>query len=352
MPPVVAPLLVPAEAPAELVAPVPPEPLAEPEDPPVVASLLAGGELEEHAAERVSGAAQTAASQRRVEVRSCERAVGAGAMCTILEVNCGASVESLQIGEASWALLRHALGVPVFIWSPMDTAEKRSHRVLVIEDDSAMAGTIVQGLKRAGFEVSLAVDGATGLAAIVRGEHEAIVLDLLLPELTGFEVLERSQGKARAPIFVLTARTELPDRLKCFALGACDFLPKPFWMEELVARLHARLSPRVALPARVVAWGEARVDLDGRVVSVAGRPIMLTRNELDLLAYLLERPGRAVSREQLAERALDPLREGDPRTVDSHMARVRKKLGPEAAAALVTVWGVGYRFEPRSEEAP
>jgi DNA-binding response OmpR family regulator len=221
--------------------------------------------------------------------------------------------------------------------------------VLVVEDDPPVAAGIVRGLRAAGFEVELATNGSDGARLALATPPDVIVLDLLLPEQNGFAVLEQIQGRCSAPVIVLTARTELGDRLESFALGAADFVAKPFFVEELVARIRSHTRARTAAPRRVVEWANASVDLDARVARVDGAPVSLTRHELDVLAYLLERPGRAVSRAQLADRADTPFEERDARTVDTHVARVRKKLGARAAAAVVTVWGIGYRFEPEGD---
>lgn len=220
-------------------------------------------------------------------------------------------------------------------------------RVLVVEDDARVAAGVVRGLRAAGFEVELATRGDEGARRALDGAPDVIVLDLLLPEQSGFEVLERLRGRCKAPVLVLTARTELDDRLKCFDLGAEDFLAKPFFVEELVARIKSRLRARDAAPRRVVRWANVALDLDARTVAVDGAAVAMTRHELDLLAYLVERAGRAVSRTQLAELGVDGDR--DARTVDTHVARVRKKLGAAAAATITTVWGIGYRFDPPAE---
>lgn len=229
-------------------------------------------------------------------------------------------------------------------------ASESKVRVLVVEDDAGTAAGIVRGLSAAGFAVELATNGAEGARLSLRGEHDVMVLDLLLPELSGFEVLSRLEGRSAIPTIVLTARTELDDRLRCFGLGAADFVAKPFFIEELVARIRSRLRARAVTPNRAVRWADAVLDLDGRTATVAGAPVPLTRNELDILAYLADRPGRAVSRQLLAERALDPLAERDARTIDTHVARLRRKLGAAAGTAIVTVWGIGYRFD--GGEAP
>ena len=223
-------------------------------------------------------------------------------------------------------------------------------RVVVVEDDPSVAAGLVRGLRLAGFEVELATDGTTGARLAMAPEVDAVLLDLMLPARSGFEVLELLQRRpAIPPVIVLSARTELGDRLRAFQLGAVDFVPKPFWVEEVVARIRARLhTPEQLRALRTVAWAGVVVNLDARTVTVAGEPVALTRFELDLLAYLVQRPGRAIPRTQLASHALGPLDERTDRTVDSHLARIRKKLGP-AASALTTVWGIGYRFDPSGE---
>jgi DNA-binding response OmpR family regulator len=218
-------------------------------------------------------------------------------------------------------------------------------RVLVVEDDATTAAWIVRGLRTAGFDVELAVDGVEAARRLTAEAWTAAVLDLMLPGASGFEVLERARHRTAFPIVVLTARGDLPDRLRAFELGAADFLAKPFWIEELVARLRSRLRLGEEQPKRVVKWGEVVIDLDARTALVEGRPATLTPTEFSLLAFLCERRGRAISRRVLAEQALASLEEPDARTVDSHVARLRRKLGA-GASAIATVWGIGYRFEP------
>jgi DNA-binding response OmpR family regulator len=218
-------------------------------------------------------------------------------------------------------------------------------RVLVVEDEATVAATLVQGMRAEGFAVYLATRGEEGVRLAFADPPDAIVLDLILPDRSGFEVLEQIQGRCAAPVLVLTGRLELQDRLRCFELGAADYVAKPFYFEELVARIRSRLRAREGVTPRVVSWADIVVDLDARTVLVAGGPVSLTRSEFDILAYLLERPRLVASRRILAKRTALSLGEPDVRTVDVHVARVRKKLG-DAASAIVTVWGIGYRFDP------
>jgi DNA-binding response OmpR family regulator len=220
-------------------------------------------------------------------------------------------------------------------------------RILVVEDDHALAAGVVRGLRPHGFDVELLTTGAEVVERALAGNFSLIILDLMLPEQSGFDILSRLRTRSPTPIIVLTARTELADRLRSFELGAVDFVTKPFWIEELIARIRARLglSSAPTAPKRVIVAGTLEIDLDAHTVAVGGEIVKLTRTEQAILAYLAQRPGRAVPRTALASHVLSATEEGsDPRTVDAHITRLRKKLGDEGAR-IATVWGIGYRFE-------
>lgn len=215
-------------------------------------------------------------------------------------------------------------------------------RVLVVEDDPSIARNVVRGLRAADFEVELVSRGDLATEALRRVDPALVVLDLNLPGLTGEQLLEAWAGRTKVPVIVLTARVDLDDRLRVFELGAVDFLPKPFWVEELVARVRARLGRAEDKPKRVLSLGDVQLDLDGRRALREDQDLGLTPHELNVLVYLVERAGRACSRAQIAQAVLSMDEEVDPRTVDSHVTRLRKKLGP-TASCVETVWGVGYR---------
>jgi two-component system OmpR family response regulator len=221
-------------------------------------------------------------------------------------------------------------------------------RVLVAEDDPKVAQVLVGGLRAAGFEIELANDGDAAIRLAMAEDVDVVLLDLMMPSRSGFEILEALRGRRRVPVIVITARTELPDRLRSFDLGALDFVPKPFWIEEIVARIWrlARPEQPPRPPSRLVRWANAALDLDARTLRVDDQEVALTRFQFDLLSYLVTRPGRAVSRETLATRAMAHAGERDDRTIDTHVVRIRKKLGAAAGACLRTVWGIGYRFDP------
>ena len=216
-------------------------------------------------------------------------------------------------------------------------------RLLIVEDDAALAGSLVRRLQREGYEVELSTRGDEAVERALRIRPDLVLLDLMLPGHSGLEVLLRLT-RERLRTIVLTARTEVSDRVRCFELGAVDYLPKPFFLDELAARIRARLPQVAQLPRRLVLFGECAVDLDAHVVSVGGNPVALTRFEFAVLAYLAERPGRAVSRVQIQEQALPSSEPATERTVDTHIVRLRRKLG-DAGEAIVTVWGVGYRLD-------
>lgn len=221
-------------------------------------------------------------------------------------------------------------------------------KLLVAEDDAAVASNVVRGLRAKGFVVDLATSGTQARIALERFAPHLVVLDLMLPEFSGLELLEELSVKPHPPIIVLTARTDLNERLRCFELGAVDYVPKPFFLEELVARINARLTRRPETPRRILRFANVELDLDQRTVTVAQEDASFTRHEFDVLAYLAQRPGRAVTREDLSLRALSGLDSPEPRTIDSHIARVRRKLNA-AGDRIVTVWGIGYRLVPDAE---
>lgn len=220
----------------------------------------------------------------------------------------------------------------------------RAH-ILIVEDDVGVVSGLVRGLERAGFSTTVVMKGEEAIERITRDSFDLVLLDLMLPERSGFEVLASVRSRVSVPVIVLSARTELDARLKSFASGAVDFVPKPFFIEELVARIQTRLALAEATPPRELPLADVAIDLDARIVRRDGVDLGLTTYEFNVLAYLRGRPGRAQSRAQIAEAALSSSEPGDERTVDSHVSRIRKKLGALAGAHIRTVWGIGYRCD-------
>jgi DNA-binding response OmpR family regulator len=218
-------------------------------------------------------------------------------------------------------------------------------RVLLVEDDDKLGRQVASGLRAAGFETEWATRGDEALAADF-GAFALVILDLMLPGAHGFDVLKALRAEHhQVPVLVLSARQDTADKVRALELGADDYMTKPFWPEELVARVRARLRrPALTGDINAVVFGPVRLDLRARRVTVEGAAVDLTRVEFDLLAALAKRPGAAVSRAWLVEHVLDPARDGDERTLDAHVSRLRRKLG-DAGKRIATVWGVGYRLE-------
>ncbi len=219
-----------------------------------------------------------------------------------------------------------------------------NRRILLVEDDEALGSQVVAHLKQAGFSPDWIKNGDEALAASVE-PYALAVLDLMLPGAYGLDVLKRFRTRSDLPVLILSARHDSADKVRALKLGADDYMTKPFWPEELVARVQARLRRPEMRRGGIVDAGPLAVDLEGRLVEVDGKEIPLTKVEFDLLAALARRPGAAVSRAQLLDEVLDPDREGTERTLDVHFSRLRKKLGP-AGRRIATVWGVGYRLDP------
>ena len=217
--------------------------------------------------------------------------------------------------------------------------------VVVVEDDPSIADLVDTYLRRDGFRVYLAADGETALRTIKDRQPKLLILDLGLPGLIdGIEVCRQVRSCSDIPIIMLTARDDELDRVLGLELGADDYVTKPFSPRELVARVKAilRRADRPAVAPAIISLGAVEVDLGRREARLTGQPVPLATREFDLLQYLCENQGRALSRRQLLDGVwgLDWI--GDDRTVDVHVRQLRKKFGD--ALPLDTVWGVGYRM--------
>jgi two-component system response regulator MtrA len=223
-----------------------------------------------------------------------------------------------------------------------------TERILLVEDDAALGRQVVSHLKGAGFDVAWVQDGD---AALDRdpAAFRLVILDLMLPGTYGMDVLKHYRQSSDVPVLILSARDETTDKVRALKLGADDYVTKPFWPEELVARVAARLRRPVLQRSDVLHTGALAIDVAGRRVEVEGKPVELTRAEFEVLAALARRAGSAVARAWLVDAALDSDRENSERTLDVHVSRLRRKLG-KAGRQITTVWNIGYRLdaEPRS----
>jgi DNA-binding response OmpR family regulator len=225
--------------------------------------------------------------------------------------------------------------------------------ILLVEDEERLAGLVRDQLTANGYTVSVAGDGRAALDLMETRGADLVILDWMLPGLDGLEVCRRIRARSVTPILMLTARAEELDRVLGLEVGADDYLTKPFSMRELLARARALLR-RVDLMRQERAGqdgdrdgtlevGALQLDVDGRTASVAGEGIDLTPKEFDLLHLLARQPGRAYSREYLLQRIWGDEYVGFDRTVDTHVVRLRRKLGP-FGKQIATVWGVGYKL--------
>lgn len=223
-------------------------------------------------------------------------------------------------------------------------------RILLIEDEPDIAEVLQYNLEKEGFAVEVARRGDTGLEAIRREAPDLLLLDLMLPGVDGLELtrlLKRDGATSRIPIVMLTARSEEVDRIVGLELGADDYIPKPFSPREVVLRVKAvlrRYQPEEDA-GDLVEVGGIQLDVSGHQLRVRGKEMPLTATEFRLLRLLLERCGRVQTRGQLLSDVWGYAEDIDSRTVDTHIRRLRRKLGPEADR-IETVIGVGYRLRP------
>lgn len=228
-------------------------------------------------------------------------------------------------------------------------------RILVVEDDRAVARGLEYGLRAEGFAVQWANSGQAALAMARKELHHLIVLDIRLPDISGFDVCRQLRGEGqRQPILMLTARDEEVDKVLGLELGADDYLVKPFSMRELISRIRALLRRAygelaAAAPQQRLVFGPLVIDMERLIVRRDGQLVDLTPMEFRLLRYLASNPGRPFSREHLIETVWGYDSEvGSDRTIDVHMRHLRQKLEEDPANPrwLLTVRGVGYKFEP------
>jgi len=228
-------------------------------------------------------------------------------------------------------------------------------RILVIEDEENLLEALRYSLQKEGYQLFTAVDGEKGLELAREAKPDLLVLDIMLPKLDGLEVCRLLRREADIPILMLTAKAEEVDRVVGLELGADDYVTKPFSMRELLARVRAllrrsRMASEVAPAPRtpqVLKAGNLEVSLDSHVATLKGAPLELTPREFDLLALLMSNKGRAFTRDLMLERVWGHDYIGDSRTVDVHIRWLREKIeaDPGSPERIITIRGVGYRFE-------
>ncbi|AVM01717.1 DNA-binding response regulator [Gordonia iterans] len=226
--------------------------------------------------------------------------------------------------------------------------------VLIVEDEEALADPLAFLLRKEGFEASIINDGAKAVAAFERLGPDIVLLDLMLPGMSGTEICKVIRAKSSVPVIMVTARDSEIDKVVGLELGADDYITKPYSARELIARIRAvlRRGGAVAeeedLATGVLEVGPVRMDVQRHTVTVSGNDVTLPLKEFDLLEYLLRNAGRVLTRSQLIDRVWGADYVGDTKTLDVHVKRLRSKIEPDPSQPrhLITLRGLGYKFEP------
>jgi two-component system response regulator RegX3 len=225
-------------------------------------------------------------------------------------------------------------------------------RILVVEDEESFSDALGYMLRREGFEVAMAATGPDGLEEFDRAGADLVLLDLMLPGKSGLEVCRELRQRSEVPVIMLTAKDAEVDKVVGLEIGADDYVTKPFSARELVARIRAVLRRRGTEPEDLVTSilesGPVRMDVDRHVVSVNSSTVPMPLKEFELLEFLLRNAGRVLTRGQLIDRIWGSDYVGDTKTLDVHVKRLRAKIEPSPSAPrhLLTVRGLGYKFEP------
>jgi two-component system response regulator RegX3 len=223
--------------------------------------------------------------------------------------------------------------------------------VLVVEDEESFIDALTIGLNREGFDVAIARDGQQALALFANNEFDVVLLDLMLPKMSGLDVCRSMRATSSVPIIIVSAKGEEVDMVLMLEIGADDYVTKPYRLRELVARIRAVLRRRERNDQveadEEISLGNLRMDIDARRCFVNGEEIKLRKKEFALLRLLLENPGRVLTREVLIDRVWGSDYVGDTKTLDVHIKRLRTLIEdePKNPTHITTVRGVGYRFE-------
>ena len=224
--------------------------------------------------------------------------------------------------------------------------------VLIVEDEESLADPLAFLLRKGGFEATVATDGPSALAEFDRAGADIVLLDLMLPGMTGTDVCKQLRARSSVPVIMVTARDSEIDKVVGLELGADDYVTKPYSARELIARIRAVLrrgaeSDESLIGDGVLEAGPVRMDVERHVVTVNGEPITLPLKEFDLLEYLMRNSGRVLTRGQLIDRVWGADYVGDTKTLDVHVKRLRSKIEADPAnpVHLVTVRGLGYKLE-------
>lgn len=229
--------------------------------------------------------------------------------------------------------------------------DRRPHRVLLVEDEAGLADSVRYTLESEGFEVQIAGTGVGGLEAARAGLPDLVLLDLMLPEMSGLDVCRQIRGFSDVPIIMLTAKDSEADKVAGLELGADDYMTKPFSMRELIARVRAHLrrsskSGVLSESNEVLRGGPIELDIDAHTAKLDGQEVELRPKEFELLESLMRRKNRLAARHTLIDEVWGPSYFGDTKTLDVHIKRLRQKLEEDSSSPehIVTVRGLGYKF--------
>jgi len=224
-------------------------------------------------------------------------------------------------------------------------------KILLVDDDLELGTMLSQYLIAEGFDATLVLSGKAGIEGAMSGDYSAMILDIMLPDMSGIDVLRQVRQISRLPVIMLTAKGDNIDRVIGLEMGADDYMPKPCYPRELVARLRAVLrrveeQPVIVESKEVVSWGELTLNLATRISEWQRKPFDLTASEFNLLDLLLRSPDRVVSKDELSEKGLGRPREAYDRSVDVHISNIRQKLSAltDDAVTIETVRSIGYRI--------
>jgi two-component system phosphate regulon response regulator OmpR len=232
-----------------------------------------------------------------------------------------------------------------------------AERLLIIDDDARLAAMVSDYLAAAGFVVDRRFTGREGLEALEQATYDAVILDVMLPDIDGFEICRRIRARAPTPILMLTARGEDTDRIVGLEIGADDYLPKPFNPRELQARIRA-IMRRGRLPSSdgdsALRFGRLLIDRESRMVRLDGEAKTLTSHQFDLLVALAENAGRVLNRERLMDLVKGEELEAFDRSIDVHISRLRSAIedDPKRPRRIITVRGAGYVFAKKQDDEP
>ena len=221
--------------------------------------------------------------------------------------------------------------------------------LLIVEDERALCDTVARSLRRSAYSVDCCYDGEKALELLETERYDLVLLDLMLPGLTGEEFIAEMRQKKTMPIIVLSAKAGLEDRVNVLRLGADDFIPKPFDNAEVLARVEAQLRRYKQFSggggSAVLTHGDLTLDREGVTVTAAGKPVTVTAREFDILTLLMEHPKKVFTREQLYEQVWGGEYMGDDNTVNVHISNLRAKLAKASPAEYIkTVWGIGFKM--------